>query len=139
MQPTPDRVAKSTGRPAFTPGQPVDERRPSDLARAQASYFGDVEFKVARVVARLTGARVVLQDDGSQDAMPDLRIEDQSCVVACGEIWVDTGRPDDVGAFPAPTSPPRRAAGARTGTRMAGFGLKGDEAEACKEAPGFSS
>jgi hypothetical protein len=72
----------------------VDERRPSDLARAQASYFGDVEFKVARVVARLTGARVVLQDDGSQDAMPDLRIEGQSGVVTCGEIWVDTDAAD---------------------------------------------
>jgi len=73
----------------FTPGYPVDERRPEDVARQQASYFGDVEFTAARVVARLTGKRVVLQDNGSKPSMPDLRIESRPGPAAYGEIWID--------------------------------------------------
>jgi len=40
----------------------------------------------ARVVARLTGETVTLQDDNSVDGMPDLRIDYGDGRVAYGEV-----------------------------------------------------
>lgn len=56
-------------------GYPVDKRRDGQRKRAAASVEGDFEWSAARVVARLTGDRVVLQDDNSEPSMPDLRID----------------------------------------------------------------
>jgi hypothetical protein len=63
------------------PGTPLSSY-PLDLrvARRQRSAHlgpvGDLLERVAgRVIARFTGTRVVLQDDGSADRMPDIRIE----------------------------------------------------------------
>jgi len=39
-----------------------------------ASPLGDLEAAAARVVSRLTGQRVVIQDDNSSQGIPDLRI-----------------------------------------------------------------
>jgi hypothetical protein len=50
---------------------------------------GDFEGMAARVVARLTGERVVIQDDGSQPAMPDIRIDYVDQPPACVEAVVD--------------------------------------------------
>ena len=43
----------------------------------------------ARVVARLTGVRVVLQDDGSRASMPDIRIEYPGRLPSYVEVWRD--------------------------------------------------
>ena len=49
-----------------------------------------MEWNAAHVVARVTGERVILQDDGSQMRMPDIRIEHASGDVAYIEVWTDT-------------------------------------------------
>jgi len=80
----------TSSRQEFTPGYPVDIRRPERVQRLQRSYFGDFEFMAGRVVARLTGDRVVLQDDGSERAMPDVRIERADGRSGYLEVWTDT-------------------------------------------------
>jgi hypothetical protein len=45
----------------------------------------------ARVVTRLTGERVIIQDDGSRPAMPDIRIEYAAKPAAYVEVVVDIG------------------------------------------------
>lgn len=42
------------------------------------------------MLARLTGERVVLQDDGSEDAMIDMRIVYADGRVGIVEAWTDT-------------------------------------------------
>ncbi len=74
----------------WVPGYPVDCRPPAQVARRAASPIGDFEAVAARVVARLTGALVFLDDDGSQDRMPDIRIEYWDCGPSYGEVWTDT-------------------------------------------------
>ena len=59
----------------FRRGYPIDLRRAARVRRLEQSYFGDFEAQAGRVVARLTGERVLLQDDGSEDTMVDLRID----------------------------------------------------------------
>lgn len=59
----------------FTPGYPIDLRSPKRRTRMAPGPTGDFEGMAARVVARLTGERVVIQDDGSRPAMPDIRID----------------------------------------------------------------
>lgn len=73
----------------FTAGYPVDLRSPARVARCAAGAAGDFEGMAARVMARLTGERVVLQDDGSSDAMPDIRIERAGRPAAYGEVVAD--------------------------------------------------
>jgi len=73
----------------------VDERSPAVRARAVARIGGDFEGLAARTIHRFvhaaTGDRVVLQDDGSRQSMPDLRVEDRDgTVVGVGEIVTDT-------------------------------------------------
>ena len=59
----------------FQPGIPIDRRPPQRVAKLQSGPVGDFEAMAARVVARLTGERVILQDDGSRNSMPDICIE----------------------------------------------------------------
>ncbi|MGW3858394.1 hypothetical protein [Micromonospora arida] len=73
----------------FTRGYPDDLRSERKRLRDWSSYEGDFEGAAARVVARLTGEYVVLQDDGSADGMPDLRIEYRDGRTAYGEITQD--------------------------------------------------
>ena|GEM_PF-1915647 len=74
----------------FVPGYPIDQRKPEQRSRAERGYLGDVEWSVARVVARFTGERVYLQDDGSQPSMADMRIERANGGYAFVEVWTDT-------------------------------------------------
>lgn len=46
-------------------------------SRIDAGHLGDFELAAARVVARLTGERVVLQGDNSAPGMVDLRIDNK--------------------------------------------------------------
>lgn len=59
------------------------------MLRAAAGPEGDFELFAARVAHRLLGADVVVQDDGSRDAMPDLRIERPGAPAAYGEVVLD--------------------------------------------------
>lgn len=59
----------------YRPGYPIDLRPERMRSRAERSALGDFEFAAARVVARCTGHRVVIQDDNSVDGMVDIRIE----------------------------------------------------------------
>lgn len=70
-------------------GYPIDERSDAQRARASASILGDVEYTAARVIARLTGERVYLYDDNSQDGMPDIRIEHHDGRISYAEVVVD--------------------------------------------------
>jgi hypothetical protein len=73
----------------FTPGYPIDLRSPERRIRAAQGPVGDFEGMAARVVARLTGERVVIQDDGSRPAMPDIRIDYAAKPAAYVEAVVD--------------------------------------------------
>jgi len=55
----------------------------------QEKAIGDFEAAAARVVARLTGERVTLQDDGSQNTMPDIRIDYSNGPPVFMEVWAD--------------------------------------------------
>lgn len=74
----------------YQPGYPIDLRRADQVASALKSPNRDFEQAAARVVARLTGERVVLQDDGSRDRMPDIRIEYTGSDPGYVEVWTDT-------------------------------------------------
>ena len=76
----------------FTPGHPVDMRSPEQVRRWAEGSVGDFEGMAARVVARMTGERVVLQDDGSKPAMADIRIEYADKPAAYVEVVVDIER-----------------------------------------------
>jgi hypothetical protein len=73
----------------FTPGYPIDLRSPSRRTHIAQSPTGDFEGMAARVVARLTGERVVIQDDGSKPGMPDIRIDYATQPPAYVEAVVD--------------------------------------------------
>lgn len=73
----------------FEPGHPVDERLPQRAERESHSVDGDFERMAARVLARLTGERVVLQDDGSEDGMADIRVEHSDRDPDYVEVWTD--------------------------------------------------
>lgn len=80
----------SSGRADFVRGYPVDERGPrATYGPSPGHPFGDFEWKAGRVVARLTGERVVLQDDGSQPGMADIRIDYARRPVGYVEVTVD--------------------------------------------------
>jgi hypothetical protein len=70
-------------------GYPIDLRRAELVARRQGSPVGDFEAAAARVVARLTGERVILQDDGSRDGMVDIRVEYTDRAPTYVEVWTD--------------------------------------------------
>jgi hypothetical protein len=65
----------SLSEPAWQPGYPIDLRGEAVARRDADGPYGDFEYRAARVVARATGERVVLQDDNLRPRTPDLRIE----------------------------------------------------------------
>lgn len=73
----------------FTPGYPIDLRLPKRRTRMAQGPTGDFEEMAARVVARLTGKRVVIQDDGSKPGMVDIRIDHVVQPPAYVEVVVD--------------------------------------------------
>ena len=73
----------------FTPGYPIDLRSPERRRRWAEGAVGDFEGMAARVVARLTGERVVIQDDSTQPAMADIRIDYADKPAAYVEVVVD--------------------------------------------------
>lgn len=75
--------------PDFTRGYPIDLRPPERRRHAAEQPVGDFEGMAARVVARLTGERVIIQDDGSKSAMPDIRIEYAAKPTGYVEVVVD--------------------------------------------------
>ena len=70
-------------------GYPIDVRPAERVAHLQETVVGDFEAAAARVVARLTGEPVALQDDGSQSSMPDIRIDYRDRPAAFVEVWTD--------------------------------------------------
>jgi hypothetical protein len=60
---------------SFRPGYPIDLRAPKHIAHRARGPLGDFEWAAARVVARHSGARVTIQDDGSRAAIVDIRID----------------------------------------------------------------
>jgi hypothetical protein len=56
-------------------GYPFDRRDPRRRRSALSGPVGDLEGMAGRILARYTGETVVIQDDGSQDRMPDIRID----------------------------------------------------------------
>ncbi|WP_433051123.1 hypothetical protein [Dactylosporangium sp. CS-033363] len=73
----------------FIPGQPEDRRLPAQVARASASYVGDFELAAARVIARLTGELVILQDDNSKRRMADIQIAYAGRTPGYAEVTLD--------------------------------------------------
>lgn len=73
----------------FTPGYPIDLRDPKRCRDAAEGPVGDFEGMAARVIARLTGERVIIQDDGSKPSMPDIRIEYAAKPAAYVEVVAD--------------------------------------------------
>ncbi len=51
--------------------------------------MGDFEYAAARVVARLTGEQVTLQDDGSRDGMVDIRVDYADRPSGYVEVWTE--------------------------------------------------
>lgn len=73
----------------YQPGYPIDRRPPPRVGRLHRGPLGDFESAAARVVARLTGERVILQDDGSQIGMADIRIDYADHRPGFVEVWAD--------------------------------------------------
>ncbi len=73
-------------------GYPDDDRSDQQRSRYAASVVGDVEYLAGRVVARLTGEHVVIQDNGSSDSMPDIRIDYADRPAGYVEVSVDIDR-----------------------------------------------
>ena len=57
------------------PGYPIDRRGTAMTARSAAGVYGDFEAAAGRILARATGASVVLQDDNRIDRTPDIRVD----------------------------------------------------------------
>jgi hypothetical protein len=75
----------------FRRGYPIDRRPIDQVAKRLRGPVGDFESAAARVVARLTGERVILQDDGSRDSMVDIRIEYTDRDPGYVEVLTDIG------------------------------------------------
>lgn len=73
----------------FEPGYPIDQRAATYGQKRAADPIGDFEYRAARIVARLTGERVVLQDDNSRPGMADIRIDYTDREPAFVEVVVD--------------------------------------------------
>jgi hypothetical protein len=70
----------------WQPGYPVDRRGEQIARRAASGPYGDTEYQAARIVARATGAHVVLQDDNAEARMPDLHIGYTDGRTGVGEV-----------------------------------------------------
>ncbi|MFJ3908942.1 hypothetical protein [Streptomyces vinaceus] len=70
-------------------GYPIDQRTAQQRAKAFQDHVSpDFEYQVGRVLARFTGARVRLQDDGSTQQMPDISLEYADGRVGFAEVWM---------------------------------------------------
>lgn len=78
-----------SGRNSNQPGYPIDDRPAQRVARLHRGVIGDFEHSAARVVARLTGVPVIVQDDGSRAGMADLRVEYPDRPAGYVEVWTD--------------------------------------------------
>jgi hypothetical protein len=88
--PTPARAGTINVMPEHAvPGRVTDRRSATQQRNAFHNYNGDFELNAARVVALTTGEHVVLQDDGSQNSMPDLCIKYADRPPAYVEVTVD--------------------------------------------------
>ncbi|HEV2345152.1 MAG TPA: hypothetical protein VGS97_13730 [Actinocrinis sp.] len=75
-------------------GRLEDLRPAARVARAASEPMTfDFEFLAANIIYRFTGEHVVLQDDGSADAMPDIRIDYADGRVGYVEVWKDLDGP----------------------------------------------
>ena len=70
----------------WQPGYPIDLRGERIAGREATGPYGDVEYQAARIVARSTGAQVVLQDDNAEVRTPDLRIGYTDGRIGVGEV-----------------------------------------------------
>jgi hypothetical protein len=73
----------------FAPGYPTDLRPEVQRIKKALSTTGDFEFHAARVIARYTGEHVIIQDDGSQNSMPDFLINYRNKPAGYGEAVID--------------------------------------------------
>lgn len=70
-------------------GYPIDQRTAQQRGKAFQDHVSpDFEYQVGRVLARFTGARVRLQDDGSTQQMPDISLEYADGRVGFAEVWM---------------------------------------------------
>lgn len=75
-------------------GRVEDLRPAARVARAaNEPMTSDFELTAANVIWRFTGEHVVIQDDGSSDAMPDIRINYSDGRVGFVEVWKDLDGP----------------------------------------------
>ena len=68
----------------------TDRRSDAKRMRASNSTHGDVEWSCAHVIWRYLGVDVALADDGTEDAMVDVEIDDTNGSRAVCEIVTDT-------------------------------------------------
>lgn len=73
----------------FQPGYPIDLRPAHVIKRRAADPIGDFEAHAARIVARFSGERVLLQDDNSHPSMPDICLDYLDRPPAFVEVVVD--------------------------------------------------
>ncbi|MEU5383226.1 hypothetical protein [Kitasatospora cineracea] len=67
-----------------------DRRPPEQIARAlRKPLTSDFELLAAKVIKKYTGAHVIIQDDGSRPAMPDILIEYPDGRSGVAEVWQD--------------------------------------------------
>jgi hypothetical protein len=81
--------AEPTEHPAMPTYAVTDHRTLRRRTHQQKAPAGDSEHLAAQVIAYTTGQQVVIQDDGSQDAMPDLRIEYPDRAPGFAEVVAD--------------------------------------------------
>ncbi len=79
---------------SFRPGYPIDLRPAKHIAHRARGPLGDFEWAAARVVARHTGARVTIQDDGRRDAIVDIRIDHVDRAPGYVEVGTDLQKED---------------------------------------------
>ncbi|MET7377989.1 hypothetical protein ABZT08_04045 [Streptomyces sp. NPDC005526] len=73
----------------WRPGYPIDLRTPEQRERNFKDHVSpDFEWSVGRVLARLTGARVYLQDDNKKQKTPDIRIDYDDGRLGHAEVWM---------------------------------------------------
>lgn len=84
----PDGVAHGAYA-AMVVAELIDERPVEVVRRATRRPEGDFERVAGNIARRLLGADVYLQDDGSHDAMPDLRVVHRDGRVEFGEVVTD--------------------------------------------------
>jgi hypothetical protein len=78
------------GREPWQRGYPIDLRSPEVVRRDAAGPYGDFEARAARIVARATGMKTIIQDDNRVPRTPDFRLEHEGRVLGVGEVVTTT-------------------------------------------------